>query len=121
MAFTKNAGLYGERVGALHIVLQNKDAAAPQVLYVWSANEPRIQISLILTNDDLFNEWIPDIKTMGGRLVAMRKKLYRLLTEELPMRGNWEHASSDTGTRLSPFDNLGIREHGITEIKPLSF
>lgn len=34
---------------------------------------------------------------MAGRIMDMRKELYRLLTEELKTPGNWEHIMNQIG------------------------
>ena len=55
------------------------------------------QVSLILNNNELFEEWKRDIKTMAGRIIDMRKELHRLLTEELKTPGNWDHIVNQIG------------------------
>ena len=54
-------------------------------------------VSLILNNDDLFEEWKRDIKTMAGRIIEMRDELFRLLTEELKTPGSWKHITEQIG------------------------
>jgi aspartate aminotransferase len=55
------------------------------------------QVALILNNSELFEEWKADIETMAGRIIEMRKELYRLLTEELKTPGNWDHIVNQIG------------------------
>ena len=55
------------------------------------------QMSLILNNEQLFEEWKRDIKTMAGRIIEMRKELHRLLAEELKTPGNWDHIVNQIG------------------------
>ena len=55
------------------------------------------QVSLILNDEKLFGEWKQDIQTMAGRIIAMRKELHRLLTEELKTPGNWDHIVNQIG------------------------
>ena len=55
------------------------------------------KVSRILNNDELFEEWKRDIKTMAGRIIEMRKELHRLLTEELKTPGNWDHIVNQIG------------------------
>ena len=52
---------------------------------------------MILNNPDLFEEWKRDIKTMAGRIIQMRKELYKLLTEELKTPGSWDHIINQIG------------------------
>jgi len=54
-------------------------------------------MSLILTNDELYEEWKRDISTMASRIIAMRKELHRLLMEELKTPGNWDHIIKQIG------------------------
>lgn len=54
-------------------------------------------MSLILNDQTLFDEWKRDIRTMAGRIIEMRKELFRLLSEELKTPGNWEHIVNQIG------------------------
>jgi len=54
-------------------------------------------MTLILTNDELYGEWKRDISTMASRIIAMRKELHRLLTEEFKTPGNWDHIIKQIG------------------------
>ncbi|CCL99347.1 uncharacterized protein FIBRA_01365 [Fibroporia radiculosa] len=81
-SFAKNAGLYGERVGALHIIPPDGE---------------RAQSAGARSASGLFEEWKVDIKTMAERIIAMRKELHRLLTEELKTPGNWDHIVNQIG------------------------
>ncbi|KAG6814303.1 hypothetical protein H0H92_013428 [Tricholoma furcatifolium] len=105
-SFAKNAGLYGERVGALHVVSVTKEAAERvksqlSVLQRSEISNPPTYgarvVSLILNDETLFEEWKEDIRTMAGRIIAMRKELHRLLTEELKTPGNWDHIINQIG------------------------
>ncbi|KAL7283530.1 hypothetical protein ACG7TL_002964 [Trametes sanguinea] len=113
-SFAKNAGLYGERVGALHIVAPSKEGAARiksqlSVLARAEISNPPAHgarlVSLILNSDELFEDWKRDIKTMAGRIIAMRKELHRLLTEELKTPGNWDHIVNQIG--MFSFTGIG--------------
>ncbi|KAI0649475.1 aspartate aminotransferase [Trametes meyenii] len=112
-SFAKNAGLYGERVGALHVVSPSKVSAERiksqlSVLSRAEISNPPAHgarlVSLILNNDELFEEWKRDIKTMSGRIINMRRELHRLLTEELKTPGNWDYIVKQIGM----FSFLGI-------------
>jgi len=105
-SFAKNAGLYGERIGALHIVTSSPGVAdrARSQLSVLSRSEisnppahgARL-VSLILNTPELFEEWKEDIKTMAGRIIEMRKELYRLLAKEFKTPGTWNHIIDQIG------------------------
>jgi len=58
-SFAKNAGLYGERVGALHVIGQNKDAA----------NRIRSQLSVLQRSE------ISNPPSHGARLVCAYTQL----------------------------------------------
>jgi aspartate aminotransferase len=105
-SFAKNAGLYGERVGALHIVSANPDTATRvksqlSVLQRSEISNPPSHgarlVSLILNDAGLFEEWKRDIRTMAERIIAMRHELHRLLTQELKTPGNWDHIVKQIG------------------------
>lgn len=55
------------------------------------------QVSLILNDAGLFEEWRADIRTMSGRIIDMRKELFRILTEDLKTPGNWDHILNQIG------------------------
>jgi len=124
-SFAKNAGLYGERVGALHIIAPTEQAAdrVKSQLSVLQRSEisnppsygARI-VSLILNDAGLFEEWKRDIKAMAGRIIDMRKELYRLLTEELKTPGNWDHIINQIGmfsfTGISGEQSKALTEKG---------
>ena len=98
-SFSKNMGLYGERVGAFHLLTGSPDAAARAKGHL--ARLQRGQISqpptrgsklatTILTNPALSQEWLIDLQKMSSRIKNMRKALYEeLLSLRTP--GNWEH------------------------------
>ncbi|KAG9318786.1 putative aspartate aminotransferase, cytoplasmic [Chiua virens] len=105
-SFAKNAGLYGERIGALHIISPDKDAAdrVKSQLSVMQRSEisnPPLHgarlMALILNDAELFEEWKRDIKTMAHRIISMREALFHLLTNELKTPGNWDHITRQIG------------------------
>lgn len=105
-SFAKNAGLYGERVGALHIITPSLEAAnrVRSQLAIISRSEisnPAAHgaklMSLILNDPELFKLWLVDIKTMANRIIDMRKELYRLLTDEYKTPGSWKHIVDQIG------------------------
>lgn len=113
-SFAKNFGLYGERVGALHLVVANsevKTAASSQLALLQRSeisNPPaygaRI-VSKVLNNPQLFKEWEADLLTMANRIDSMRTSLKAELIK-LNTPGNWNHITSQIGmfsfTGLTP-------------------
>jgi len=105
-SFAKNAGLYGERIGALHVVTPSTQVADKvrsqlSVLARSEISNPPAHgarlVTLILNNPELFEQWKEDIKTMAGRIIEMRKELHRLLTEEFKTPGTWDHIIDQIG------------------------
>ncbi|KZT44045.1 PLP-dependent transferase [Sistotremastrum suecicum HHB10207 ss-3] len=105
-SFAKNAGLYGERVGALHVIAPAKETSDRvksqlSVLQRSEISNPPSHgarlVSLILNDAGLFEEWKRDIATMAHRIIAMRKELFTILTEELKTPGNWDHIVNQIG------------------------
>ncbi|KAJ6547455.1 aspartate aminotransferase [Mycena capillaripes] len=120
-SFAKNAGLYGERVGALHIVSPSKETSNKvksqlSVLQRSEISNPPTHgariVSMILNKPDMFEAWKRDIQTMAGRIIDMRKELFRLLTEELHTPGNWDHIVNQIGmfsfTGISPTQSKAL-------------
>lgn len=113
-SYAKNAGLYGERIGALNIVASHagdvEGGAArikSQLLILQRqeiSNPPTFGariVSLILNDEKLFAEWKEDIKTMAHRIIAMRERLHALLVEKYktpaPGPNGWDHVVKQIG------------------------
>ncbi|KAJ5729470.1 Aspartate aminotransferase [Penicillium malachiteum] len=124
-SFSKNMGLYGERVGALHILTASPDAASKvkgNVLRIQRgqvSQPPRRGAALattILANGKLFQKWLLDLREMSSRIKDMRKALHEELGA-LGTPGNWEHILTQIGmfsyTGLSPaqVENLRAESH----------
>ncbi|GEQ67437.1 hypothetical protein JCM33374_g1102 [Metschnikowia sp. JCM 33374] len=120
-SFAKNVGMYGERVGALHIVLPTSEAKATteslkKAIKSQLSKFTRSEISTapaygakvvatILTDDALRAQWEEDLITMSSRIIKMRNDLKsKLLALGTP--GTWDHITNQTGmfsfTGLSP-------------------
>nr|XP_033799331.1 aspartate aminotransferase, cytoplasmic [Geotrypetes seraphini] len=104
-SFSKNFGLYNERVGNLTIVGEDTDSvqrALSQMEKIarttWS-NPPsqgaRI-VATTLTSSDLFVEWKSNVKTMADRVLLMRSEL-RSRLEKLGTPGTWNHITDQIG------------------------
>jgi aspartate/tyrosine/aromatic aminotransferase len=70
-SFSKNFGLYGERVGASIV-------------------------QTVLGSPRLRDQWQADLNTMSARIMVMRRALRQRL-EELEAPGNWSHIESQIG------------------------
>jgi len=104
-SFAKNFGLYGERVGALHVVAGTEEEAQrilSQVLIVirpMYSNPPiygaRV-ISEILSDAELHKEWSAEVKLMADRIISMRQKLVQGLKDAGSKR-DWSHITEQIG------------------------
>jgi len=113
-SFAKNMGLYGERVGALHVVLGSASVSEPvasqlrvtaRAMYSNPPKHGAAVAAAILTSPDLFARWRQELKGMADRIISMRHKLREeLLAIGAP--GNWDHIVKQIGmfsyTGLSP-------------------
>lgn len=104
-SYAKNMGLYGERAGAFTIVCHDKEEASrvtSQVKIIIRplySNPPihaaRLVIE-ILSDPELKNEWLQDVKRMANRIISMRQKLKEALVRKGSIR-NWEHITDQIG------------------------
>jgi len=113
-SFSKNFGLYNERAGNLTVVVKDPSVVANTrsqltlIVRGMYSNPPahgaRV-VEMVLNNDALFAEWKDNIKTMSGRIIAMRKGLRDKL-EALGTPGTWNHITDQIGmfsfTGLNP-------------------
>jgi len=125
-SFAKNFGLYGERAGCYHFVTSPAPGARETVGRVASqlAVLQRSEISnppiygarvaaTVLNDAALFAEWRDNLRTMSGRIIAMRTAL-RTRLEELGTPGTWNHITDQIGmfsfTGLTEAQVLRLRE-----------
>lgn len=104
-SLAKNMGLYGERIGALHIVTTSKDVSERVlsqlnlVIRPMYSNPPingaRIAFK-ILSNPENRAKWESELKQVSGRILAMRQLLFDELVR-LKVPGNWEHIVKQIG------------------------
>lgn len=110
-SFAKNAGLYGERVGALHIVSATSEQAAAVTSQLSVIQRSEISnppafgariVNMLLNDDTMWTQWQKDIKTMADRIISMRKALHSLLVDKYQTPapgGNWDHILKQIGVR----------------------
>uniref|UniRef100_G3NXG2 Aspartate aminotransferase n=1 Tax=Gasterosteus aculeatus aculeatus TaxID=481459 RepID=G3NXG2_GASAC len=104
-SFSKNFGLYNERVGNLTIVARDADnlkrvlSQMEKIVRTTWSNPPsqgaRI-VSITLNSPELFTEWKDNVKTMAGRVLMMRAQLKAKL-QGLGTPGTWEHITEQIG------------------------
>lgn len=100
-SFSKNFGLYGQRVGALHVVTRPAAHDVTEDLLANLCHLIRGEYSMaprggaeivrtVLANESLRDRWFEDLTTMSQRILSMRHALYdELLRLKTP--GNWKH------------------------------
>ncbi|KKA26107.1 hypothetical protein TD95_003124 [Thielaviopsis punctulata] len=127
-SFAKNFGLYGERAGCFHTVASPASFAADSAVATRVASQLAILqrseisnpplygariVALILGDEALTAEWKENLRTMSGRIIAMRAALRKKL-EELKTPGSWNHITDQIGmfsfTGLTLEQVLHIRE-----------
>ncbi|KAF5863017.1 Aspartate aminotransferase [Aspergillus alliaceus] len=120
-SFSKNFGLYGERVGALHLVASSDvsiQGAKSQLALIARAeysNPPRFGVQIVETvlNDTaLKKQWQQDLNTMSSRIMRMRKRL-RTKLEELGTPGDWSHIEAQIGM----FSYTGLSKAHVDRLK----
>ena len=121
-SYSKNFGLYNERTGALTVVSQSTDIAKnvrsqlAKLIRSMISNPPAFGariVSRILNDEQLYQEWLADLKVMVDRIHSMRKQLYDLLCN-LGTPGDWKHVVTQIGmfsyTGMSAKQSLLMRE-----------
>ncbi|UZJ56626.1 hypothetical protein CBS101457_005946 [Exobasidium rhododendri] len=123
-SFAKNAGLYGERVGALHVVSATKEqnhAVLSQLSVIQRSeisNPPAFGarvVTMILNDQKMWAQWQKDVREMADRIISMRKSLHSLLVEKYKSPapgGNWDHIMKQIGM----FTFLGLSEKQCAKI-----
>lgn len=100
-SFSKNFGLYGQRVGAFHYCTNRasttiRDVVVNNLCHLIRGEfsmGPRVGCSIVkkvLTSEELTADWHQDLQVMSSRIKAMRKALYSELVR-LQTPGTWEH------------------------------
>ncbi|KAI3927621.1 hypothetical protein MKX01_026554 [Papaver californicum] len=104
-SYAKNMGLYGQRVGCLSLVCDdNKQAIAmksqlQQIARPMYSNPPvhgALVVSTILSDPNLKNLWLKEVKGMADRIIGMRTALRKNL-ENLGPPLSWEHITNQIG------------------------
>ncbi|HBO38071.1 MAG TPA: aromatic amino acid aminotransferase, partial [Pasteurellaceae bacterium] len=87
-SYSKNFGLYSERVGAFTLVAENEDIAATaltqvksivRTLYSNPASHGATTVSIVLNDAALRAEWEEELAGMRNRIKQMRHKFVELL------------------------------------------
>eukprot|EP01100_Stratorugosa_tubuloviscum_P012146 TRINITY_DN561_c1_g1_i1.p1 TRINITY_DN561_c1_g1~~TRINITY_DN561_c1_g1_i1.p1 ORF type:complete len:423 (-),score=210.81 TRINITY_DN561_c1_g1_i1:161-1429(-) len=104
-SFAKNFGLYGERIGALHVVASNEDEAVAiesqlKILIRPMYSNPPVTgarlVSTVLNDAQLTTTWRSEVRSMASRIITMRESL----VEGLRVHGSkrdWRHITDQIG------------------------
>lgn len=105
-SFSKNFGLYGERVGALHLLVSGLPSVEQQQAITHAVQTQFVRImrstvssgpafgsrtvAIVLADPELRKQWSKDLMQMMDRIRSVRRLLYdELVRLETP--GSWEH------------------------------
>ncbi|XP_031481322.1 aspartate aminotransferase, chloroplastic [Nymphaea colorata] len=125
-SYSKNLGLYAERIGAINVVCSSSDAATrvksqlKRLARPMYSNPPvhgaRI-VANIVGDPTLFNEWKAEMEVMAGRIKNVRQRLYDNLIEKDKSGKDWSFILrqigmfSFTGLNKSQSDNMTNKWH----------
>ncbi len=105
-SFSKNLGLYGERVGCASVVCSSAASAAAvkshmgKIIRPMYSNPPRFGAAVvkrILGSPDKKARWKEELRGMADRIQEMRLALRRKLETEYQTPGDWQHVTSQIG------------------------
>mmetsp|Transcript_120627 Transcript_120627/g.341712 ORF Transcript_120627/g.341712 Transcript_120627/m.341712 type:complete len:408 (-) Transcript_120627:76-1299(-) len=104
-SFSKNFGLYGERVGTFSVTCGSREAAANVlsqldiIIRNLYSNPPKHGaeiVKTVLSTPALYQEWRGELMAMSKRIIDMRELLFNELTR-LGTPGNWGHVKTQIG------------------------
>ncbi|KAG6409521.1 hypothetical protein SASPL_127561 [Salvia splendens] len=125
-SYSKNLGLYSERIGAINVVCSSSEVAQrvksqlKRIARPMYSNPPihgaRIVANVVGT-PDLFNEWKEEMASMAGRIKSVRKKLYDSITSKEKTSKDWSFILkqigmfSFTGLNKAQSENMTSKWH----------
>merc|ERR1712072_290188 len=104
-SYSKNFGLYGERIGALSLVCSSPQAAVNTLSQVkllvrpMYSNPPKHGANIVahvLKDQGMYADWAVELKGMSDRIIQMRDLLLAEL-KRLGTPGDWSHVTSQIG------------------------
>ncbi|KAL4950447.1 pyridoxal phosphate-dependent transferase [Aspergillus filifer] len=120
LSFAKNMGLYGERVGVLVVatsepnVAKNAQSVLEKLQRSEISNPPAFGAKIaetVLGDEELKKVWFEDLKTMSGRIMEMRERLFEGL--KAYSSGTWNHLIEQSGM----FGFLGLSRGVVKTLK----
>ncbi|KAJ5086501.1 hypothetical protein NUU61_007808 [Penicillium alfredii] len=119
-SFSKNFGLYGERVGALHLIVPrhlSAQGAQSELMAIARAeysNPPRpgaVIVETILGDQRLKAQWETDLNTMSSRIKEMRHELRWKLEKETQQ--DWSYIENQIGM----FSSTGLTSQQVSRLR----
>lgn len=104
-SFAKNLGLYGERIGMLHVICNTTDQAKRVLSQLKLVVRPMYSsppkhgaeiVMKVLGNEARFAQWKVELKAMADRILEVRALLRKGL-EEKGTPGTWNHITDQIG------------------------
>ncbi len=92
-SFSKNFGLYGERVGALTLIADSEDAAQAALSHAKLcvrtnySTPPRhgaAIVAAVLGDDTLSQQWVRELAAMRDRIQSVRQKFVKTISQKAP-------------------------------------
>ncbi|XP_060565996.1 aspartate aminotransferase, cytoplasmic-like [Ruditapes philippinarum] len=120
-SFSKNFGLYNERVGNLCVIAKDSESKVKvlsqlelivRTTYSNPGNHGARVVATVLNNPALNGEWKENIRTMAGRILGMRDLLHQKL-KAIGCPGNWDHIIQQKGM----FSYTGLNEQQCEKLK----
>ncbi|KAF9631931.1 hypothetical protein BFW01_g2793 [Lasiodiplodia theobromae] len=105
-SFSKNAGLYSERVGALHVVCASSSIAANvldqlRALTRWEVSSTPAYgaelVNIVLSDPALKAKWQSELESARQRMRGFRKELHELVTSRGSTSVDWSHLLEENG------------------------
>ncbi|XP_068647456.1 aspartate aminotransferase, chloroplastic-like [Aristolochia californica] len=125
-SYSKNLGLYAERIGAINVVCSSSDATVrvksqlKRLARPMYSNPPihgaRI-VANVVGDPVLFNEWKQEMELMAGRIKNVRQKLFDSLSSKDKSGKDWSFILgqigmfSFTGLNKAQSDNMTNKWH----------
>ncbi|WOK92142.1 aspartate aminotransferase, chloroplastic [Canna indica] len=125
-SYSKNLGLYAERIGAINVVCSSSDTAArvksqlKRLARPMYSNPPvhgaRV-VANVVGDPNLFDEWKQEMELMAGRIKNVRQRLYENLSQKDKSGKDWSFVLkqigmfSYTGLNKAQSDNMTDKWH----------
>lgn len=116
-SYSKNLGLYAERIGAINITCSSSDAATRVKSQLKRLARPMYSnppihgakiVANIVGNPELFGEWEEEMEMMAGRIKSVRQKLFNSLCAKDDRGKDWSFILKQIG--MFSFTGLNITQ-----------